>query len=94
MFLYLLAALFSAWLGRVELHTDDTGIEVGLMVIGAFLLGVCAPRRPWVWGLIVPFGIIAVARDPGVAAFTIGVATAAAYLGALIRSTVRSREAL
>ncbi len=59
------AALFfaltlSAWLGRADLHTDDTGILVGLIGTGGFLLGMVEPRRPWAWGLIVPTGVILV----------------------------------
>lgn len=61
----LLAALFfaialSAWLGRADRHTDDTGILVGLIGVGGFLLSMVEPRRPWMWGIIVPAGIIAV----------------------------------
>ncbi len=87
-----LALALSAWLGRAELHTDDTGILVGLIGIGAFLLAILEPRLPWVWGLIVPFGIIAVniwkqsaLSLLGIAAFTIGIGCAGAYAGAFIR---------
>jgi len=59
------AALFfainlSVWLGRVEQHTDDTGVLIGLIALGGFLTAMVAPRRPWVWGLIVPAGVILV----------------------------------
>jgi len=61
----LLAALFfalalSAWLGRADRYTDDTGILVGLIGIGGFLLAMVEPRLPWIWGVIVPSGVIAV----------------------------------
>ena len=99
---YFFAAAFSIWLGRVELHTDDTGILVGLIGIGGFVLAMVEPRRPWLWGLIVPAGVILVevwnyafgARNPhtggpmglcAIAAITIGVACAGAYLGAVLR---------
>jgi hypothetical protein len=57
------AALFfalslSAWLGRAELHTDDTGILIGLIGLGGLLLSMVEPRRPWMWGVIVPAGVI------------------------------------
>jgi hypothetical protein len=89
----------SAWLGRAEQHTDDTGILVGLIGIGGFLLAMIEPRRPWIWGLIVPAGIILVnlwklndggaGTVVGIAAFTIAIACAGAYLGAFIRRQVK-----
>jgi hypothetical protein len=54
------ALTFSAWLARADQHTDDTGILVGLIGIGGFLISMVEPRRPWMWGLIVPAGIIVV----------------------------------
>jgi hypothetical protein len=86
-----LAIAFSAWLGRAELHTDDTGILAGLIGIGAFLSGVIEPRRAWIWGIVVPCGIIAVnawhhsVAWLGIAAFTLAIGCAGAYAGALIR---------
>jgi hypothetical protein len=67
------AVAFSAWLGRAERHTDDMGILVGLIGIGGFLLAMVEPRRPWMWGVLVPAGIIVVeiwnyafgSRNPG-----------------------------
>ena len=88
------ALTFSAWLGRAELHTDDTGILVGLIGIGGFLLSMVESRRPWMWGVIVPSGIIAVnlwrhSEGMGgllaIAGFTIVVGCAGAYAGAFIR---------
>lgn len=73
----LFAALFfavalSAWLARVNRHTDDMGILVGLIGTGGFLVAMVEPRRPWMWGIIVPLGVIVVevwhyaygSRDP------------------------------
>jgi len=54
------AVTFSAWLGRAERHTDDMGILVGLIGMGGFLLSMVEPRLPWVWGLMVPAGVILV----------------------------------
>ena len=87
------AMALSAWLGRVELHTDDTGILVGLLALGSLLAAMVEPRRPWIWGIVAPAGIIAVNAWNhhgvlGIAAFTIAVATAASYLGAFVRGRV------
>jgi hypothetical protein len=88
---WFLALNFSTWLGRAEMHTDDTGILVGLIATGGFALALLEPRRPWIWGLVVPAGIIATnlwRRSSGVlaiAAFTIAVGCAAAYFGAFLR---------
>ena len=91
------ALTFSAWLGRAELHTDDTGILVGLVGIGGFLLSMAEPRRPWMWGVIVPSGIILVNvwRHSGgvggllaIAGFTIAIGCAGAYAGAFARRQV------
>jgi hypothetical protein len=106
----LLAALFfavalSAWLGRADRHTDDTGILVGLIGTGAFLLGIVEPRRPWMWGMIVPAGIVVVeiwnyngglSGLCAIAAFTTVIATTGSYIGAFIRRrlSARSHEAL
>ncbi len=93
---------FSIWLGRADMHTDDTGILVGLIGIGGFVLAMFEPRRPWIWGVIVPAGVILVEiwntlygpRNPhnggaggllAIAAVTIAVACAGAYVGALLR---------
>ena len=43
------AAIF---LGRVELHSDDTGVEVGLLLLFTFVLGCWQPRRAWLLSLI------------------------------------------
>jgi hypothetical protein len=99
------AVAFSAWLARAEMHTDDTGILAGLIAIGGFVLSMIEPRRPWMWGLIVPAGIIAVnvwrhsenwGGLLGIAAFTIAIACAGAYVGAFIRrcANAQSRGAL
>ena len=90
---FFFALSLSVWLGRADLHTDDTGILVGLIGCGALLVALVEPRRPWIWGLLVPAGVISVElwnnRGWGVlliAAVTITVATAGSYLGVLWRS--------
>ena len=95
------ALTFSAWLGRAELHTDDTGILVGLIGMGGFLLAMVEPRHPWIWGVIVPAGVILVevwnhwhaktngAGDVlGIAAFTLTIACIGSYIGAFIRRRI------
>lgn len=73
------------------MHTDDTGILVGLIASGGFVLALLEPRRPWAWGVVVPAGIIAMnlwRRSSGVlaiAAFTVAIGCAAAYAGAFVR---------
>jgi len=88
------ALTFSAWLARAEMRTEDTGILVGLIGIGAFVLSLVVPRRPWMWGVIVPSGIIignvwrhseSVGSLLAIAGLTIGIGCAGAYAGAFIR---------
>ncbi len=38
---------------RYELHTDDTGIEVGLLLLITAILGFLHSRRAWQWALLV-----------------------------------------
>lgn len=48
--LWIPAVLF---LGRFELHTDDTGVEIGLLLFITFVLGSLHPRHAWQWALLV-----------------------------------------
>jgi hypothetical protein len=41
------------FLARYELHTDDTGIEVFLILLITFILGCWHPRHAWQWALLV-----------------------------------------
>jgi FtsH-binding integral membrane protein len=84
----------SAWLGRVDLHSDDTGILLGLIGLGGFLLAMVEPRRPLTWGIIVPAGVILVEVWRGaehlgsvlaIAAVTVATASLGSYLGSRIR---------
>src|ERR1700759_3538766 len=98
-YLHIAAAWFfaislSAWLGRADLHTDDTGILVGLIGLGGFLLAMVEPRRPLTWGVIVPAGVIVAELWRGaeqlgsvlaIAGVTITVASLGAHLGSFIR---------
>lgn len=48
--LWLPAVLF---LGRFELHTDDTGVEVFFLLAITFVLGALQPAHAWQWALLV-----------------------------------------
>ncbi len=54
-----LALCEGVFLARMDLISDDTGILVGLTLIGCFLLGVLAPRRGWLFGFVVAFWLVA-----------------------------------
>jgi hypothetical protein len=95
---YLFAAASGAFLGRFELHTDDAGVEVGLLLVACFVLGWLHPRHAWQWavlvGLWIPAAELLFRRPPVnassllVAAFVLGVGTAGSYLGVLVRRAV------
>ena len=50
------AALFAIaaaiFLGRFELHTDDTGVEVAFILLFTFVLGFWQPKHAWLFSLI------------------------------------------
>ncbi len=48
-----LALVAGALLAAYDLRTDDTGIEVGLLVISFGVLTALAPRRWWLIALLV-----------------------------------------
>lgn len=86
------AALAAAiFLAQFELETDDTGVEVGLILGISFVLGWAHPRRAWQWALLiggsVPVAELAARHQAmaGVAAFTIGLGLAGSYAGAGVR---------
>lgn len=92
---YLFALAAGAFLGRFELHTDDTGVEVGLLLVATSVLGSLHPRHAWQWavlvGLWIPAAELVFRRPPVhassllVAAFVLSVGLAGSYLGALVR---------
>ncbi len=75
------------FLARYDLNTDDTGIEVGLLLTASALLAVLAPRRWWIVALSVgsPIPIVELAighaaiPPAGIAA--LGVAIVGALIG-------------
>jgi hypothetical protein len=93
--LCLAAMLF---MGYFELHTDDTGVEVGALCVCAFVLGCLDPRRAWLWPLLVAASIPGAellfgkgglhGGLPGVAAFVLVVALIAGLTGAGARRMI------
>ena len=41
------------FLGRYDLRTDDTGVEVFFLLLITFILGCLHPRRAWQWAVLV-----------------------------------------
>lgn len=74
-------------LARNDLHTDDTGVEVGLLLGASVVLALLTPKRWWLValcvGLPIPVTEIVVAHaslpPAGIAA--LGVATVGALIG-------------
>ncbi len=93
----LAAGLF---LARYDLNTDDTGIEVGLLLIASAILALLAPKRWWVValcvGLPIPIAELVVGHAPippaGVVA--LGVAIVGALIGFAIRYASRTSPAV
>lgn len=94
---YLFCALVIVFLSRLELHTDDTGVEVFFILLSTFLLGCWHPARAWQWALLVGLTVPAVgwlwrtprpAIDFLVPAFVIAVGLAGSYAGVLVRRVV------
>ena len=94
---YCLAA--SVFLGSFELPADDTGVEVGLLLLLAFIFGCWNPRRAWVaplLGLSVPTsellwghaGVFCTGGLSLVAAVTAVVSLAGASAGVALRQLV------
>ena len=48
-----LAVVFGVTIAYVgsQPHFDDTGIQAGLLVLSAGVLGLMGPERPWLWAL-------------------------------------------
>lgn len=94
-----LALVVGVLLASYDLRTDDTGIEVGLLLIASISLAAIAPRRWWLIalcvGLPIPIVEIAVAHAAlppgGVAA--LGVAIVGALVGFAIGRVSRSSPA-
>ena len=71
---------------------DDTGITAGVLVCVCGLLGLAAPRRAWIWALVVGGGIpiAAVITGYGLASLlAVLFALAGAYAGVATRVAIR-----
>ena len=94
-----LALAAGGLLATYDLRTDDTGIEVGLLLIASLTLAALAPKRWWLIalcvGLPIPIVEIAIAHAAlppgGVAAF--GVAIIGALIGFAIARASRATAA-
>ena len=92
----LAAGLF---LARYDLNTDDTGIEVGLLLIASALLAVLAPKRWWLValcvGLPIPIAelVIGHAAVPPAGVAALGVAIVGALIGFAISRASRTSPA-
>jgi hypothetical protein len=99
---YLFYVASGAFLGRFELHTDDTGVEVGFLLLAAFLLGCWHPRHTWRWavwvGLWIPAAELVYRKTAvntsslAVASFVMVVGLAGSYLGVLTRKAIAAAE--
>jgi hypothetical protein len=49
----LLALLFSVFITRMDLYTDDTQFVAMFLLLFGFILGFAQPRRAWRWAVIV-----------------------------------------
>jgi hypothetical protein len=74
--LALALGLAIAWIDSRP-HWDDAGITAGLLLLSAATCTLLAPRRPWLVGLLVGFGVFAELARPVLAAhvFSISMAT-------------------
>ena len=88
----LAAGLF---LARYDLNTDDTGIEVGLLLIASALLALLAPKRWWLValcvGLPIPIAELVVSHGslPPAGVAALGVAIVGALIGFAISRASR-----
>lgn len=95
---YLFCLAAGVFLGRFELHTDDTGVEVAFLLLATFILGCWQPRHAWQWailvGLWIPAAELVFRRPPVnassllVAGFVLAVGLAGSYLGVLVRRAI------
>jgi hypothetical protein len=70
---------------------DDTGITAGAMLLGAGVLGLLGPRRPWAWALLVGFWIpaYAIARAPSTGSLAMLIVLVFPFVGAYLGMALR-----
>src|SRR5579872_2189045 len=85
------------FLGRFELHTDDTGVEVAFLLAITFILGVLHPRHAWQWALLVgpciPLAQVLFGQSQGsgtwlLLAVVVALGLAGSYAGAGLRRAI------
>ena len=85
------------FLGRFELHTDDTGVEVAFLLAITFILGVLHPRHAWQWALLVgpciPLAQVLFGQPQGsgtwlLLAVVVALGLAGSYAGAGLRRAI------
>jgi hypothetical protein len=59
-----LALVVGVFLASYDLRTDDTGIEVGLLLIASVTLAAVAPKRWWLIAICVGLPIPITSRSP------------------------------
>ena len=84
---------------RYELHTDDTGVEVALLLFIAGVLGFLHPRHAWMWALLtgpsIPLAQVLFGKAPAFPALlllgtvTTAISLAGSYAGALLSRALR-----
>ncbi len=88
-----------AFLARFELHTDDAGVEVFLVLAVTFLLGCLHPRQAWQWALLVGawipgadlvFGKQGLQGAAVLLAVVAAIGLAGTYAGVFLRRTLSS----
>jgi len=95
-----LALVAGVFLASYDLRTDDTGIEVGLLLIASVTLAVVAPKRWWLIalcvGLPIPIVEIAVAHSalPPAGVFALALTIVGALIGYAIARASRTSAAV
>jgi hypothetical protein len=95
-----LALVVGVFLASYDLRTDDTGIEVGLLLIASVTLAVVAPKRWWLIalcvGLPIPIVEIAVAHSalPPAGVFALALTIVGALIGYAIARASRTSAAV
>lgn len=100
---WLFGLLAAIYLGRLELHTDDAGIEVLFILVFTFILGCWYPKRAWLAPLValsIPVAELIWGRPRAelnhaaglamLAGFVVAVGLAGSFAGVLIRKLLRA----
>ena len=93
---YALCLAAATFLGRFELHTDDTGVEVLFILFFTFVFGFWHPRNAWQWAVLIAGSIpvshlISGKPQSGllvVAAVVLVIALGGSYAGVLFRKGI------